>query len=84
MSAMAEEVSSWVVTEFAEAELGDVRRTQRLGEVATMLALATGASLPEACGERAMLKAAYRFFDSARDLAQVCQTADTKLVETIT
>jgi hypothetical protein len=72
MSAMAEEVSSWVVTEFAEAELGDVRRTQRLVEVATMLAQQPGASLPEACGDRAMLKAAYRFFDSeAVDPAEI-------------
>jgi hypothetical protein len=69
---MCEEVSSWVVTEFAEAELGDVRRTRRLVEVATMLALATGASLPEACGDRAMLKAAYRFFDNeAVDPAEI-------------
>jgi transposase-like protein/transposase Tn5 family protein len=72
MSAMAEEVSSWVMTEFAEAELGDVRRTQRLVEVATMLAQQPGASLPEACGDRAMLKAAYRFFDNeAVDPAEI-------------
>jgi Transposase DNA-binding len=72
MSAVAEEVSSWVVTELAEAELGDVRRTQRLVEVATMLAPQPGASLPEACGNRAMLKAAYRFFDNeAVDPAEV-------------
>ena len=72
MSAVAEEVSSWVVTELAEAELGDVRRTQRLVEVATMLAPQPGASLPEACGNRAMLKAAYRFFDNeAVDPAEI-------------
>jgi Transposase DNA-binding/Transposase Tn5 dimerisation domain len=56
---------SWAVTEFADAELGDVRRTQRLVELATVLAQRPGASLPEACGTRAMLKAAYRFFDNA-------------------
>ena len=33
-------------------------------EDGNMLALATGASLPEAFGDRAMLKAAYRFFDN--------------------
>jgi hypothetical protein len=32
-----------------------------------MLALATGASLPEACGDRTMLKAAYRFFDNREE-----------------
>ena len=56
---------TWAVTEFAEAELGDLRRTQRLVELATVLAQRPGASLPEACGDRATLKAAYRFFDNA-------------------
>jgi len=57
--------ATWAVTEFAEAELGDLRRTQRLVELATALAQRPGTSLPEACGEQAMLKAAYRFFDNA-------------------
>jgi len=56
---------SWAVTEFTDAELGDARRTQRLVELATILAQRPGASLPEACGDRALLKAAYRFFDNA-------------------
>jgi hypothetical protein len=56
---------AWAVTEFADAELGDARRTQRLVELATVLAQRPSASLPEACGTRAMLKAAYRFFDNA-------------------
>jgi Transposase DNA-binding/Transposase Tn5 dimerisation domain len=55
---------SWAVTEFADAELGDARRTHRLVALATVLAQRPGASLPEACGSRAMLKAAYRFFDN--------------------
>jgi hypothetical protein len=56
---------SWAVTEFADAELGDARRTQRLVELATVLAQRPSTSLPEACGTPAMLKAAYRFFDNA-------------------
>ena len=55
---------SWAVTEFAEAELGDARRTQRLIRVATVLARQPMASLPEACGSPAELKATYRFFDN--------------------
>ena len=51
---------SWAVTEFAEAELGDARRTQRLIRLATVLAHQPMAGLPEACGSRAELKAAYR------------------------
>jgi Transposase DNA-binding/Transposase Tn5 dimerisation domain len=53
---------SWAVTEFAEAELGDARRTQRLIHVATVLARQPMAGLPEACGSPAALKATYRFF----------------------
>jgi hypothetical protein len=52
----------WAVKEFADAELGDVRRTKRLVELAGVLAQHPTAALPEACGDGAMLKAAYRFF----------------------
>jgi hypothetical protein len=62
---VSEDETLWVVTEFAEAELGDARRMRRLVELATALAQRPGASLPEACGRRAGLKAAYRFFDNA-------------------
>jgi hypothetical protein len=50
----------WAVTEFAAAELGDARRTQRLIAVARQLAQQPTAGLPEACGSRAALKATYR------------------------
>jgi hypothetical protein len=56
------EDTNWAVTEFADAELGDVRRTKRLVELAGVLAQHPTASLPEACGDSGMLKAAYRFF----------------------
>jgi hypothetical protein len=63
MSSQADD-STWAVIEFADAELGDVRRTQRLVELAHVLAQHPTAALPEACGDAAMLKAAYRFFDN--------------------
>ena len=67
--------STWAVTEFAQAELGDLRRTQRLVDLATVLAQQPGASLPEACADSAMLKAAYRFFDNdAIDAQDVLQS----------
>jgi Transposase DNA-binding/Transposase Tn5 dimerisation domain len=56
------DATSWAVTEFADADLGDLRRTQRLVQLAHVLAQQPGATLPEACGSGAMLKAAYRFF----------------------
>ena len=55
---------SWVVTEFAQAQLSDPRRTQRLIEIATVLASQPQASFPVACGDKPMLKATYRFFDN--------------------
>src|SRR5881396_1185676 len=63
MSSQADD-THWAVSEFAEAELGDVRRTTRLRERAGVLAQHPTAALPEACGDDAMLKAAYRFFDN--------------------
>ncbi len=59
------EMSNWAVTEFVDADLGDLRRTQRLIHLAHVLAQNPGATLPEVCGSSAMLKAAYRFFDNA-------------------
>jgi hypothetical protein len=56
------DTTTWAVTEFADADLGDLRRTQRLVQLAHVLAQHPGAALPEACGSSAMLKAAYRFF----------------------
>ena len=56
------DATSWAITEFADADLGDLRRTQRLVQLAHALAQRPGAALPEACGSGAMLKAAYRLF----------------------
>ena len=58
------DATNWAVTEFADADLGDLRRTQRLVQLAHVLAQNPGAALPEAWGSSAMLKAAYRFFDN--------------------
>lgn len=54
--------TAWAVTALAAAALGDVRRTTRLVARAHVLAPHPTAALPEACGDRARLKAAYRFF----------------------
>src|SRR5205809_7344649 len=56
--------TNWAVGEFADAELGDERRTTRLVELANVLGQHPTAALPEACGDGGMLKAAYRFFDN--------------------
>src|SRR5438093_2585208 len=54
MSSQADDIN-WAVNEFADADLGDVRRTKRLVELATVLAQHPTAALPEACGDGAML-----------------------------
>ena len=57
-------MESWAENEFAAADLGDVRRTRRLIAFAERLGNRPTASLPDATNDPAMLKAAYRFFDT--------------------
>jgi hypothetical protein len=54
----------WAEEEFGDANLGDVRRTARLVQLARSLGAQPRASLPEATDDPAALKAAYRFFDN--------------------
>ena len=56
--------TNWAVHEFADADLGDERRTTRLVELASALGQHPTAALPEACGTGSLLKAAYRFFNN--------------------
>ena len=58
------EPASWAEEEFGAAELGDVRRTARLVQLASVLGAQPQASLPQATEDPAQLKAAYRFFSS--------------------
>ena len=55
--------AQWAQREFASAELGDRRRTQRLVEMATCLAQSPTGRLPQAFPGWKDLKAAYRFLD---------------------
>lgn len=54
----------WAEDEFGAADLGDKRLNARLVQLAGVLGEKPQASLPEASGEPAILKAAYRFFDN--------------------
>jgi hypothetical protein len=60
----------WAEEEFGLVELGDERRTKRLMELARRLGQAPMASLPDATGDAALLKAAYRFFGNEEIEAQ--------------
>lgn len=55
---------TWAEDEFGNADLGDVRRTTRLVQLASLLGAQPSASLPQATDDPATLKAAYRFFDN--------------------
>ena len=55
--------AQWVESEFASAQLGDLRRTQRLVKIATNLVQQPGGTLPQAFPTYRELKAAYRFFN---------------------
>ncbi|MCW5551099.1 MAG: IS4 family transposase [Verrucomicrobiae bacterium] len=55
--------TQWAQQEFALAELGDRRRTQRLVNLAHGLAAQPGGTLPQAFPDWAELKAAYRLLD---------------------
>lgn len=57
------DVESWARRNFASAQLGDVRRTRRLVQVAAAIARDPEESLPEQLVEWSDLKAAYRLFD---------------------
>lgn len=54
----------WAMVELGRAWLGDPRRTARLIELASSLVEKPSCSLPEACGNWAATKAAYRFFSN--------------------
>jgi Transposase DNA-binding/Transposase Tn5 dimerisation domain len=56
--------ATWAEDEFGDADLGDVRRTARLVQLASVLGAQPSASLPDATDDPATLKAAYRFFDN--------------------
>ena len=65
---------TWVQQQFANAQLGDPRRTRRLGEIATSMLDAPDQSLPQQNPNWGDLKAAYRFFDCDDvTLQAVCQ-----------
>lgn len=58
--------AQWAQTEFALAQLGDQRLTQRLVRIGAGLAHNPGGTLPQAFPQMKDLKAAYRFFNQAK------------------
>jgi len=61
--AIGDDTADWASEEFAQANLGDTRLSQRLVALARQLATSPHTSLPQALSP-AELKAAYRFFDN--------------------
>jgi hypothetical protein len=57
---------SWVMEEMKTADLKDKRLNDRLRTVLAQLAARPTASIPQACGGRAEMAAAYRLFDNEK------------------
>jgi Transposase DNA-binding/Transposase Tn5 dimerisation domain len=55
---------AWAQTTFADARLGDWRRTKRVVRMATLMATQSDVSLPRMMKSKAELKAAYRLFET--------------------
>jgi len=64
MTAVQLDVDKWAQQQFGECDLGDVRRTNRMVQVATQMAADPDASIPLQTEKWADAKAAYRLFDS--------------------
>src|SRR4051812_7049166 len=58
--------ASWVQEEMRSVDLRDKRLDERLRTVLSQLSERPAASIPEACGGRAEMTAAYRFFDNEK------------------
>ena len=56
-------VGDWAQAELGQADLGDLRLTQRLVTIARDFYARPQGSVPQACQSRAKTKAAYRFFE---------------------
>src|SRR5438309_8641771 len=57
-------IAPWAEEEVAQAELGDKRLDDRLVSLLSALGSRPNLSIPAACGGRAEMQAAYRFFDN--------------------
>ena len=57
-------IAPWAQQEVAAAEFGDDRLDDRMGKLLSALGNRPNLSIPAACGGRAELKGAYRFFDN--------------------
>jgi hypothetical protein len=57
-------IAPWAMEEVAASDLGDARLDKRLAELLSDLGSRPNLSIPAACGGRAEIKAAYRFFDN--------------------
>src|SRR5208282_4607695 len=57
-------IAPWAKEEVAAVDLGDERLDARLGTLLSALGSRPNLSIPAACGGRAEMEAAYRFFDN--------------------
>lgn len=60
----SQELQAWATQEFGDAEVGDVRRAERLVTIAAAMAIKPGKSIPQLFARPYDVKAAYGFFRS--------------------
>src|SRR5438128_10914501 len=59
-------IAPWVEEEMESVDIGDERLDVRVAKILTALGNRPNLSIPAACGGRAEMEAAYRFFDNAK------------------
>lgn len=70
--------ASWAEQEMQTLDLGDPRRKKRVVRIIDKLAAKPGASIPQACGNRAETKAAYRALSSDEILSDEIRLAHAR------
>ena len=74
-------LTDWAEAELGTSQLGDARRTKRLVQLAEQRAAQPTASIPQACGDAAATKAAYRFYANADFPPQAILTPHRRATE---
>jgi hypothetical protein len=74
------DATQWAAQQFAELDLGDIRRDQRVVTIAAAMAAYPGGSLPQLFTRWADLKAAYQLFAHASSTPDELQATHRELV----
>jgi Transposase DNA-binding/Transposase DDE domain len=82
MDPFVHDTQTWATTQFANAELGDIRRTRRLVILATQIAADPSGSFPQQTESWNDLRAAYNLFDCPEVTFQAIASPHWELTKT--